>query len=222
MLYPNYVKTPTHCIINYVNNERLSRNILTAQLKNKFNKNFLFILMNPSKADEEDSDNTINKCAKIAYHNLMDLKIGEFTIVNAYPFYESDSSKLDNISSNIKEKYCDLYYKELMKNLSYIKQAIQLSDYVLLGTGAIPNEISNKSEYQFVLDTIHSYVETFKGTVYLGTSKEKYNGKYILKGRYSYHICPKGNPHTIDRIKLHRINRGKFIDISKEKEIIIT
>ncbi|WP_243356791.1 DUF1643 domain-containing protein [Bacillus litorisediminis] len=218
--YPNYVVTPVFCKIKKLNKNISSRTELTAKLDNNYDKSILFILMNPSKANEVESDRTINKCASIAFHDLEHLHIGQFSIVNIYPFYESNSKELNTVINNVKAVSKTFYYREIFYNLKVVENKIRNSDFVMLGTGGIPKDIDNVKEYQFILNTFISYIECHQGKVFLGTS-QKYHNKYIYKGKYSYHICPKGNPNTIERIKLHNIKNGKFINLPIEKEIIL-
>lgn len=218
MLYPHYVKTPVKCVIKELNSNISSRRVLTAKLKNNFNKSILFILMNPSKANEYESDRTINKCASIAFNDLRHLEVGKFCIVNVYPFYESDSTKLETLLNKVRSTSRSFYFKELIRNLQTIESRVKRSDYVLLGTGGIPKTITNKREYKFILNTIVSYIETYRETVFL-VSSNKYNNRFIYNDEFSYHICPKGNPNTIDKIKLHKIENGKFVEIPSEKVI---
>lgn len=213
--YPHYVKTPTHCVIEHLSGEMISRKIITGQLENQYHKKMLFILMNPSKVNEHDSDNTLNKCASVAFTSIPHLEIGEISIVNVYPFYESSASHLNSVLHDVKSKSKEFYYKEMFANLRTVQEAVKSADYILLGTGGIPGSIIDKEEYTFILDTIVSYVESFHGTVFLGTST-KYHDKYVYMDKYSYHICPNGNPNTIDKIKLHKVQNGKFISIQED------
>ncbi|RFU61500.1 DUF1643 domain-containing protein [Bacillus sp. V59.32b] len=221
VFYPDYVETPTECIIESVNDQISSRKLLSAKLKNNYNNKFLYIMMNPSKANHHNSDKTINKCASMTYNDLSHLKVGQFSIVNVYPFYESKSAGLNDVLFKVKGISESVYFKELFANLYGIKQAIEGSDHVLLATGGIPKSIADQKEYQFILDTIVSYVESSKGVAFLGTSKN-YKGRYVLQKKYAYHICPNGNPNTIDKIKLHKVQNGQFVDIPDEKEITLT
>lgn len=218
MNYPYYVETPTKCIIRTLNNNISSRKILIANLRNNYKNSVLFVLMNPSKANEYESDRTINKCASIAFNDLEHFKIGKFSIVNLYPFYESNACNLNNVLYNVKKFANTFCYQELLDNLMIIQNELKQTDYVIMGTGGIPDTITNKDEYDFILSTIVSYAESYKGRVYLGSS-EKYNNRFIYKGKYAYHICPNGNPNTIDQIKLHKIQKGKFTEISGAKAI---
>lgn len=219
--YPTYVKTPTNCkTVNIKDTNIRSRRYLKAELKNNYNKKVLFILMNPSKAGKTISDKTINKCAHTAYVDLKELKIGYFSIVNVYPFYESNSSNLQVTLTAVQNTSKLFYYKELIENLKTIYSAIKMSDYIVLCTGGIPKEIINKDEYQFLINTIHSYVESMKRTFYLGKGDK--NKGFIKDGKYSYHICPNGNPKTINKLKLHKLQNGQFLEVLPEKIITLT
>lgn len=220
--YPDYVHTPSKCLVKNLKGGLASRKCLTVTLKNAHKKSLLFILMNPSQADEINSDKTINKCASIAYHDFSQFHVGKFSIVNVYPFYQSKSSLLQDTITNIKQISQTFYYKELFENLRIIRNKIVSSDYIILGTGGIPPTIRNKKEYQFILDSIMDTIETQKQTVFLTTSKKKYNAKYIYANSYSYHICPQGNPNTIDALKRHKVVNGVFTTIPDESEIVLT
>ena len=179
-IYPSYVKIPTSCKIVKLGNTTISsRRVLNAELDNLFEKKILFILMNPSKADNNISDKTINKCAHISYHDLKKLKIGYFSVVNVYPFYEAYSSKLQSTLVAVQSASKSFYYKEIIKNLEVISLEIVKADYIFLCTGGIPKEIIDINEYQFLINTIHSYVETNKGTVFLGKGDK--NKDYLKK-----------------------------------------
>lgn len=42
--YPQYVKTPTQCVIEHLSGEMISRKIITGKLENQYHKKMLFIL----------------------------------------------------------------------------------------------------------------------------------------------------------------------------------
>lgn len=219
--YPTYVKTPTDCkTIKIKSTDIRSRRYLKAGLKNKYDNKVLFILMNPSKAGKTISDKTINKCAHTAFYDLRALEIGHFSIVNVYPFYESNSSKLQVALAAVQNTSKRFYYKELIENLKTIYSAIEMSDYIVLCTGGMPKEIIDKDEYQFLINTIHSYIETIKGTAYLG--KGNNNKGFIKDGKYSYHLCPNGNPRTINKLKLHKLENGQFLEVFPENIFTLT
>ncbi|MGG4012475.1 hypothetical protein [Bacillus smithii] len=47
-------------------------------------------------------------------------------------------------------------------------------------TEGTPEEITNKNEYEFLINTVHSYVETVKGVVFLGKGVK--NKSFIKMG----------------------------------------
>lgn len=211
MRYPEYVRTPTTAKIFYSQKTDVkSRRLLKVKLKNNHTKKMLFIMMNPSKANEIESDNTINKCSYICHHDLENFQIGSFSIVNVYPFYQSNSNRLNECLIKVNAEDKPFYSNEIFENLKTIYSEIKAADYVVLATGGIPDNIEDIEEYEFLLSTIHSYVESLKGEVFL-TKADNYSG-YLRDGKYSYHLCPNGNPYKITKMKLHQIKNGEFIE----------
>ncbi|MFS1518614.1 DUF1643 domain-containing protein [Bacillus sp. SCS-151] len=222
--YPIYVRPNIECDTNLLTSEISSRRCLTVPLNNKLNKTAVFIMMNPSKANSYESDKTINKCASICYHDLSHLKIGRFKVVNVYPFYQSNANQLVATISNVKNISRALYYEEILNNVSVVQDVVKTSDYVIMATGRIPDTINDKTEYQFILDTIGCYIETYKGKVYLSSGKS-YNNRYYMEyagNQYSYHLAPKGITSKIDRLKLFNISNGKFMSIPETNPIPLT
>ena len=167
-------------------------------------------MMNPSAANKSESDKTINKCAHVAYYDLKDYKIGELSVVNVYPYFQSKSAKLQETLSMVKSLSSSYYYRKILDNLNLIRNQIVNSDYVFLCTGGIPDSIDDVAEYEFILNTIHSYVESIHGVAFLGKA-DTYKS-YVNNDKYSYHICPKGMPSKINSAKLFKLVKGKFLD----------
>lgn len=219
--YPSYVITPTNCSVKRLKNTDVRcRTLLKAKLNNSFSKKILFILMNPSTANKSISDKTINKCAHVAYHDLTSYKIGEFRVVNVYPYYESCSVKLYETLKKVKSISSSYYYRKVLENLSLIHDQIAEVDYIFLCTGGIPDNIEDVEEYQFILNTIHSYVESIQGFAFLGKA-DKYKS-YLKSKKYSYHLCPNGIPSVINSAKLFRLSKGKFLHNSNQDPIPLT
>ncbi|GGL57159.1 DUF1643 domain-containing protein [Sporolactobacillus putidus] len=212
--YPDYVITPAKCkFVSLSHTEIRTRLILKANLNIEYHNNLLFILMNPSKANRFFSDRTVNKLAHISYFDLRSLCIGSFSVVNVFPFCRSNSSELHDTldeTINVSKRF---YYRQLTLNLREIYSSIDAADYVFLGTGGIPANIQDKEEYDFMIKTIHSYVETLKGQALLG--KGENNETFLKDGKYSYHLCPNGNPQTINRARFFKLRAGKFVEESK-------
>ncbi|MFP8965215.1 DUF1643 domain-containing protein [Pokkaliibacter sp. CJK22405] len=89
----------------------------------------LVVMMNPSKADRDNSDRTVNNVLKRIYKECVSVK--EVVIVNLYPIYETYSSKLA------------LHEEQGGINISKIYSLIPEANFALLGWGK-PNKFSDK------------------------------------------------------------------------------
>jgi hypothetical protein len=219
--YPSYVRQPVSCKICRLSyTDFASRLALTMKLTNAYNRHIVFILMNPSTAAHYDSDKTMNKIAHTSFVDLKELHIGSATVVNVYPFYQTKSSELQTTLTDLMGISKRFYYKQLFTNLREVYSAIAAADYVFLGTGGIPDHIQDKEEYNFLIHTIHSYVETLKGTALLGKGDK--NKSYLKNGIYSYHLCPHGNPTTINKAHFYKLSNGRFIKDNSSTEFDIS
>ncbi|MEH6945181.1 DUF1643 domain-containing protein [Bacillus sp. JJ722] len=218
--YPSYVKSITNCDTKRIKSTKVkSRTILTAQLNNRYTKKILFILMNPGVADMDVSDSTVNKCAHVAFNDLRSYKIGAFSIVNVYPYFLS-STNLHKVLDSVKSLSSAYYYKKLFANLSLIHDQIVEADYVFLCTGGIPENIDDANEYEFLIDTIHSYVESIHGAAFLAKS-DRYKS-FVKNDKYSYHLCPSGIPNVINTAQRFKISKGRFVQIENQYKLPLT
>lgn len=80
----------------------------------------LYIMLNPSTADLEQSDPTIDKCIKIAKHN----NYGSITIVNLF-----------SLRTPKPEELLDAEIRTIPKNLEIIKEAIDETDRIVAAWG---------------------------------------------------------------------------------------
>lgn len=102
---------------------------LTIPFNREGEKSGLVIMMNPSKATDKISDNTINNVLTRIYNECPD--VSKITITNLYPLYETYSEKLE-------------YHNEQSRiNFKKMETAISQSDFVLLGWGK-PTDKNNK------------------------------------------------------------------------------
>lgn len=217
-IYPSYVKTPVDCDCRDIEGtDYRLRYVLNVELENSCSNSnrLLYILMNPSVANESISDKTVNKCAHHAFHDLKHLEIGSFSIVNIHPFYESNSLELQPILTNLKSNFPEKYLESMNCNLKTIHQAIKDSHEIFLCTGNVPKSIINKREYRSLVRSVHSYIESESREVYL--VKGDRNQRWYGDGHLSHHLNPKVG--RINKAKKHGIKNNKFIDLPHEPEV---
>lgn len=111
-------------------NEISVRYKLEIPLNNWENENeLLVIMMNPSKANKEESDRTVNKVVQYASQN----RYRKLIIMNSLPFYETKSEKLNAVIRQIVDGEAE---RALEHNFSEIQEAISnLTRDILLATG---------------------------------------------------------------------------------------
>lgn len=105
--------------------------------KSEKEKILVVIMMNPSQADQDKSDKTVNKILKWATKK----NYNKVFIRNCIPFNETDSNNLPKLL----EQYCNKEFEEIMKkNYDYIEKAVKDTykdedSNVLLATGSPKN-----------------------------------------------------------------------------------
>ncbi|MGM0968592.1 MAG: DUF1643 domain-containing protein [Bacillota bacterium] len=130
--YPSYVKSVQCDCYSFLSQSGKTINIRTSlviKTTNNTNKVITYVLKNPSKADEFQSDLTINKVIAAAYNKGAE----EIVIFNVLPFYLTDSNQLIT------------YLNELMEN-----DKKDYDDAVLKNLDVIRNYLATRSEDEFV------------------------------------------------------------------------
>lgn len=121
------------CIFDLKNNKRYKLTIELKPLeKNKKSgdKTYLIILKNPSKAGAKNisiSDKTVSTVARYFHKNELDYN--KIIIMNLFPVYGTDSTKLYLLDEN------KLYDNN---NINYIKTEIKLASKIVLAWGSHP------------------------------------------------------------------------------------
>jgi len=100
------------------------------------------IMMNPSKATEICSDQTVNRVLKF-FRTYKDKKISEIIILNLFPHYLTNSKELATHIKNNKSS-------DLADNLNGFNKYIEGSDLVVLAWGDVPEGFSAKLHNQYV------------------------------------------------------------------------
>ncbi|WP_199616245.1 DUF1643 domain-containing protein [Paenibacillus alkalitolerans] len=121
------------------------RDWLEVSINKEASNTVLYILMNPSKADQEECDDTVEKLLNFTMDQSNDKDsvipdVGTVIIVNLFPFYKTESNKLYEVLLELTEKRGG--YEDLMKaNMRKIRKAIKKSQYIVLGWGDAPKHV---------------------------------------------------------------------------------
>lgn len=145
--YNNYVDKVLTCETEYLTDSIEGRYLLKVKLKNNFTDTLTVAMMNPSKANKEFSDNTVNKVISFVYEmNLSEdslvRNIGFINIVNIFPAYEPKSGnvrdKLEKIISKGK------LYSMQKRNKIAFDRALSESQNVVLAWGDVPSKVKRE------------------------------------------------------------------------------
>ncbi|MED4971298.1 DUF1643 domain-containing protein [Parageobacillus toebii] len=202
---PKYVRKILECQYAQLTNNIQARYLLSIELKNDSNEIATFVMMNPSRADYNTSDVTVNKVIKFAFIKGKG-RIGIINIVNLFPFYETNSNVLQSIINRVRSNP-NLNFKQIMaRNNHIIKKAFQTSDYIIFAWGN-PSKNIDKQLHLNQCSIISSYVKT------LNPSRT-----YVIKTHHKEILTKGGYPRHPSRPAL---NGFKKCVISENGKIII-
>ncbi|MCY7542403.1 DUF1643 domain-containing protein [Bacillus safensis] len=142
------------------NNEKVKvRYKLTVCYKEKpindGSEEIIVLLKNPSKANQEDSDRTINKVIKIFDTDTG--KVSKLTFLNVFPFYVTDSRQLSPFDKDLIKNDKDKYEEFLKENLKVIKDTLFNSAESKTLICAYGKGVGNKQNLKNVEDLLKKY-----------------------------------------------------------------
>lgn len=135
----------------------------------------LVVMMNPSKANSEESDQTVNKVLTRIYNECKN--VGIVVITNLYPLYETYSASLV------------LYKQQSEINLQKIEETLYSVDFALLGWGKPHNTTAKKLKeikyYEYACKVVKmrqtKNIKAFK----VGDPRENLYPKHLGRAPYS-------------------------------------
>jgi hypothetical protein len=146
------------------NSEIYKREYLDIILKTNGNNRLLVIMMNPSIADDEISDKTINGITKYFMNGYCSanndnndiVNIKYISVVNLFSICCKNSKELNSYFDQISEiENGNEILKEIISNnRKVIENKIIESNYVVLGWGDSPDNFYETSYYREVLNTL--------------------------------------------------------------------
>lgn len=190
--YPSFV-TKVNCDKRKLGNGIFIRSYLDVRFSignNRKSTVITYIMMNPSKADNDISDLSVNAVIKLSYNLACKQGIGnvKVNIVNLFPFYETNSKKLYEKL----ERYAE---KEYIINV-IIEERINESDTIIFAWGNIPPKCKelHQNKVQFFFNKINRKDNTF-----------------VLRTHYDNVLSQKANPMHPNRKRLIGL-AGCYID----------
>ncbi|WP_408894395.1 DUF1643 domain-containing protein [Paenibacillus taichungensis] len=173
------------------------RSLLQVSLnKISSSKNVTVIMMNPSKANQNYSDQTINRIIDFFY-NEQTLDVKNIDVVNLFSFYNPKSITLhENIKLSEEELNCIV-----QNNQKVIGSSIKNSDYVFLGWGNSPEgfyETAFYSQVLYVLTEVKRYKEK-KTFVFKIDNKRANSQESLTKSKNPVHPI---NGPILDKIEV--------------------
>ena len=140
-----YVKNIGQCDKVTLFSQVDSRKLLTINLRNSYKNVVTYVMLNPSQADDNISDHTVNRIIKHSFihSNLEDssIRVSKINVVNLFPFYETKSENLQKGIDLVRALDQTLYEDEMEQNFKQIKYALDNSQFVVLAWGEVPKEL---------------------------------------------------------------------------------
>ena len=165
----------------YINRNNEYRYTLSIPLINGYKRSVLVIMKNPSKADGENSDHTINNVIKFCNNQY-----NKVYIMNLFPYYSTDPV-------GIKEFISSDRFAEIMRhNIILLEKLLCDVDDIIVAWGG--NSIGNKKEYQKAINKVTQIIK--------GSNKKVYavRKRYCNKDRkYPWHAQVWAVNHDLEK-----------------------
>lgn len=180
------------------------RRLLRLCLNRDGEKTVTVIMMNPSKANSEHSDKTVNQLIDFFFNQPISVEnessrkvanIKYLDIVNLFSAYNPNSSHLyKNINQLVSQKTYGFFTELIKLNNTTIRDSIKDSDYIVLAWGDCPDKFNEILYYNQVVKTIKSITSYGRKEAYTFKIYNKRQDKILS-------ITKKGNPvHVINAI----------------------
>lgn len=198
IVYPAYatVLNAANPSNRWINNGTVQiRELLEVEIQRNTMKKAMFICMNPSKANNQESDKTINM--------LLDFVLSETTkinslipsvrttiITNLFPYYNTSANNLYTVLENFLANNKQSFNNWQEHNLGIIQKAIDEVDYVIFAWGDPPSApIHNQKSSDLAL-----YHRRYISKIldYVSSSKDK--GFFVLETNSSSTLTKALNP----------------------------
>lgn len=164
------------------------RDWLEIEINDQAVHTLLYILMNPSKADRIECDDTVKKLLDFTRKQTerpgsIIPGVRNIIIVNLFPFYKTDSNELYQVLEEL--EFTRNGYQDLMKaNLLKIRKGIQEAEYIVFGWGDPPKNVDEWYHRELTSSILKHVKKCQKENMYVFTSNRE---KIITKKRHPRH-----------------------------------
>ena len=150
----SYVDKVIKCEVENLIDNIDGRYLLKIKLRNNFTNTLTIVMMNPSKANEFYSDDTVDKVISFVFQmNLVEdslvRNIGFINIVNIFPAYKPNLNELSDVLSDIVAKG-ELIPMQNRNKVTFDK-ALSESQNIVLAWGDVPSKVNAKNHTHEVL-----------------------------------------------------------------------
>ncbi|MET3658402.1 DUF1643 domain-containing protein [Sporosarcina psychrophila] len=163
------------------------------------------ILMNPSAADNVDSDNTINVVTKYIYENFPNIQ--RIRYFNLYPFYEPSSTNIYPLIHNLTSLEYD---RAMIANRKAIKKTLDTTTHLFLGYGQCSGNSNDKTDYYDIetAEILSMLEKRYTNETFVFETSQSDN--ILIKGKYPRHPNPNNEHMATNHHKCH-IKNGSII-----------
>ncbi|MFC8150402.1 DUF1643 domain-containing protein [Bacillus paralicheniformis] len=183
----DFVKEVIDCKTEKLTSLIEARYCLSLDLNNGLDSSYAVVMLNPSKANKEISDLTIDKLARFS-HSMNEA--GTLHIVNLFPFYEPKSENLASIIKNLRIADEELYNQAMDLNGQIIESFVKGAKKVILAWGDCPDSFS-KLLYDQELKKIGELLKQLN-----------YKETYAIKTQFERLLTVKNSPRHPSRPSL--------------------
>lgn len=170
--YPDFIIGDPYSDNKFVTNNISKRNLLSVKIGESKDK-ILCVMMNPSKADTQQSDRTVNKVLNL----LENTNAGIIEIVNLFPIYKTNSNELyTSLQEVINVIGFDGFDRLIAENDKLIRRKIVHADLIIFAWGDTPENmpcILHMKQCMKIL-SVASTIESEKFCIFKTKRWEKY------------------------------------------------
>lgn len=196
---------PESCVVQNISpkgdiNKRYSLEVAIKSNNSNDKSMATVIMMNPSKATEICSDDTVNKVLKF-FKIYKSIPVKKVIILNLFPYYETDSKKLAKCVAKNNST-------DLQTNINMFKNYIGKSNLIVLAWGNVPSGFSAKTHNEYVKKTMDIIEKAQKNNIIYVFKNNKFKENQIITKKQRPRHPNRITLDDLHKIKTYSYNRG--------------